>query len=68
MASRTVQPVTPGKHDVVDENGDITIPVPPTDIYTPEYGVIVMLDGEQEQRAAFEHLKDLGYKCRVATV
>jgi ParB-like chromosome segregation protein Spo0J len=37
----------------------------PGDSYQEQYGVIVICDDEQEQRAVYEKLKADGYDCRV---
>lgn len=36
--------------------------------YRPQYGVIVICDGEQSQRQTFEKLKSAGHKVRVVCV
>ncbi|HEX8834998.1 MAG TPA: hypothetical protein VF719_12395 [Abditibacteriaceae bacterium] len=41
--------------------------VPDEDRYREQYGVIVICDGEGEQREMFEHLQAEGYSCRVVT-
>jgi len=35
--------------------------------YTPQYGVIVLCDGEGHQEAVYNFLKKEGYKCRIVT-
>lgn len=35
--------------------------------YKRQFGVIVLLDGEETQAAAYDRLNAMGYKCRVVT-
>lgn len=49
----------PGSADLL-EPGD--------DQYAQQYGVTVLLADEAEQEAAYEHIKGLGYTCKVVTV
>ena len=36
--------------------------------YKEQYGVIVVCDTEESQRAVYEHLTEQGYECKVVTV
>ena len=49
----------PGSADLLD---------PGDDQYQEQYGVTVLLASEAEQEAAYEHIKSLGYTCKVVTV
>jgi hypothetical protein len=35
--------------------------------YTPQYGVIVICDGETHQEDVYNFLKKEGYKCKIVT-
>jgi hypothetical protein len=35
--------------------------------YKRQFGVIVLLEGEEAQAAAYDQLKGMDYKCRVVT-
>ncbi len=35
--------------------------------YTPQYGVIVLCDGESHQEEVYNFMKKEGYRCKVVT-
>ena len=35
--------------------------------YTPQYGIIILCDGESHQENVYNILKQEGYKCRIVT-
>lgn len=49
------------------KNGDVkaSVPKPPPKPYTPQYGVIVLCDGEKHQEKVYNALRKEGYRCKV---
>ena len=35
--------------------------------YTPQYGVIILCDGESHQEEVYNKMKQEGYKCKIVT-
>ena len=35
--------------------------------YTPQYGVIILCDGESHQEEVYNKMKEKGYKCKIVT-
>ena len=35
--------------------------------YTPQYGVIILCDGESHQENIYNKMKQEGYKCKIVT-
>ena len=54
--------------DIDGAPGSADLLEPGDDQYNQQYGVTVLLTSEAEQEAAYEHIKGLGYTCKVVTV